>query len=87
MGARLDSESHDETGPATESGPFPPSLIHHPVSIWSPSGPIFEAEVKTKRMDFWPADARGAVFEVAAEVAIWIVHFCTNLRSQIRAVG
>lgn len=77
MGARLAASC--ETRAHSDREQFPPSLIHHPVWIWCPEGPIFEAEVKTNRMDFLPADVLGSVIEVA----IWIVHsyirFCSRI--------
>jgi hypothetical protein len=52
-------------GLTADRGQFAPSLIHHPVWIWFPLGPIFEAEVKTNRMDFLAADVLDSVKEVA----------------------
>lgn len=75
MGARLVASG--ETRAHSDIGQFPPSEIHHPVWIWCPSGPIFEAEVKTNRMDFLPAD----VLDSVVEVAMWIVHSYIRLLS------
>jgi len=62
---------------------FPPSLIHHPVWIWFPSGPILGAEVKTNRIDFLPA----GVLESVVEVAIWTVHSYNRFYSRICVVS
>ena len=72
MGARLVTSG--ETRAHSEINQFLPSEIHHPVWIWCPSGPIFEAEVKTNRMDFLPADVL-----VLVEVAMAIVQFYIRL--------
>ncbi len=81
MGARLVASG--ETWAYSDRDQFPPSLIHHPVWIWCPEGPIFEAEVKTNRMDFLPAD----VLDSMIEVAIWIVHSYIRLSSRICVVS